>query len=307
MISRRQFLHRSAAGIVAARMLASTTRDVAASPLGLPIGGQVYPHRQRIQDGDFAGLLKDMKDLGIGNVELDSPGYAFAASLADGKQTRRIIDDHGLKCPSVHFTMKELRTALPGAIAWAKDVGAGQVSTASLGGKSTNGVTTLDEVKRAADEFNGIAADVAKAGLLTTLHNETFEHSRIEDGRLTYHVLFDLLDPKTVFMQFQMSSVPITGDPVGLFTKYPNRFRSLHLQGVDSAASRVESALGAASPVGGRQAAGGRGPQLAVGHDSLDWPKIFAAAKIGGITNYFVEQSWDLMVQSVAYLKTLNV
>jgi sugar phosphate isomerase/epimerase len=307
MISRRQFLHRSAAGLVAAGTLASRPRGLAASPLGFPIGGQVYPHRQRIQDGDFAGLLKDMKDLGIGNVELDSPGYAFAVSLADGKQTRRIIDDHGLKCPSVHFTMKELRTGLPAAIAWAKDVGAGQVSTASLGGRSTNGVTTLDEVKRAADEFNAIAAEVAKAGLLTTLHNETFEHSRIEDGRLTYHVLFDLLDPKTVFMQFQMSSVPITGDPVDLFTKYPNRFRSLHLQGVDSSVRRAEAAAPAGAAVGGRQAGGGRGPQLAVGHDSLDWPKIFTAAKTGGITNYFVEQSWDLMVQSVAYLKTLNV
>jgi hypothetical protein len=32
-----------------------------------------------------------------------------------------------------------------------------------------------------------------------------------------------------------------------------------------------------------------------------------SGGKIGGITNYFVEQSWDLMVQSIAYLKTLNV
>jgi hypothetical protein len=43
-----------------------------------------------------------------------------------------------------------------------------------------------------------------------------------------------------------------------------------------------------------------------VGKDSLDWPKIFAAAKAGGVRNYFVEQSWDLTVQSVGYLKTLN-
>jgi sugar phosphate isomerase/epimerase len=59
---------------------------------------------------------------------------------------------------------------------------------------------------------------------------------------------------------------------------------------------------------GGRGAGGGRaGRQLAVGHDSLDWKRIFTAAKTGGVTNYFVEQSWDLTVQSVAYLKTLNV
>ena len=74
------------------------------------------------------------------------------------------------------------------------------------------------------------------------------------------------------------------------FNKYPGRFLSMHLQGVDL------------------HAAGGQrgGPQLAVGKDSLDWPKIFAAAKTGGVKNYFVEQNWDLTVQSVAYLKTLN-
>jgi sugar phosphate isomerase/epimerase len=293
MISRRQFLNSTAGTVVAAGVLASWTRKLEANPLGMPIGGQVYPHRQRVKDGDFGGLMRDMKDLGIGNVELDSPGYAEFVSLADGKQTRRVLDDHGLKCPSVHFTMRELRTALPAAIDWAKEVGAGQVSTASLGGTSANGTTTLDEVKRAADEFNGIAAQVAQAGLITTLHNETFEHSKVEDGRLTYHVLFDLLDPRTVFMQYQMSSTRITGDPVMLFTKYPNRFRSMHLQGVD---------LNAPVPPGGRGA-----PQAAVGHDSLDWPKIFTAAKTGGITNYFVEQAWDLFVQSVTYLKTLNV
>jgi hypothetical protein len=39
----------------------------------------------------------------------------------------------------------------------------------------------------------------------------------------------------------------------------------------------------------------------------VDWPKVFAAAKTCGVKNYFVEQAWDLTVQSVAYLKTLNV
>jgi hypothetical protein len=50
-----------------------------------------------------------------------------------------------------------------------------------------------------------------------------------------------------------------------------------------------------------------RAPAVAVGKDSLDWPKIFAAAKAGGLKNYFLEQSWDLTVQGVAYLKTLKV
>jgi hypothetical protein len=44
-----------------------------------------------------------------------------------------------------------------------------------------------------------------------------------------------------------------------------------------------------------------------VGQDSLDWKKIFTAAKIGGIKNYFVEMKLDLMKASVPYLRNLQV
>jgi hypothetical protein len=52
---------------------------------------------------------------------------------------------------------------------------------------------------------------------------------------------------------------------------------------------------------------GGRRAQVAVGQGSIDWVKTFTAAKVGGVKNYFVEQSWELTQQSVAYLKTLKV
>jgi len=116
------------------------------------------------------------------------------------------------------------------------------------------------------------------------------------DGRVTYEVLLELLDPKLVKMQFPNVGMTAVGDPVMYFTKYPGRFISMHLQGVDS--------IAVAPAAGGGP--GGRAPALAVGKDSLDWPRIFAAAKTGGVKNYFVEQSWDLTIQSVAYLKTLN-
>jgi hypothetical protein len=46
---------------------------------------------------------------------------------------------------------------------------------------------------------------------------------------------------------------------------------------------------------------------MAVGQDSLDWKKIFAAAKTGGIKNYFVEMNLDMMKASVPYLHSLQV
>ncbi len=162
--------------------------------------------------------------------------------------------------------------------------------------------------------------------MLQTLHDEVFEMSKLEDGRLTYQLLLDYLDPNLVKMQFQISAMRVVGDPVMYFNKYPGRFASMHCQGVDLNApmptprSSGTDADAAASHGGGRTpnggpargggaARGGRGGgrQLAVGHDSLDWKAIFTAAKTGGLTNYFVELPWDLTVQSVAYLKTLDV
>ncbi len=41
-------------------------------------------------------------------------------------------------------------------------------------------MTSLEEVKRAADEYNKIAANAKKAGLQQFLHNETLENSKLE-------------------------------------------------------------------------------------------------------------------------------
>ena len=61
-----------------------------------------------------------------------------------------------------------------------------------------------------------------------------------------------------------------------------------------------------AGPVRPAPVGGGRGG-LSVGEDTVDWPAVFAAAKIGGMKNFFIEQAWDLTVKSAAYLKTLTV
>ena len=283
--SRRAFLEKAAAGAATAGVF-SAGRGLHAAPLGLPIGSQTWPHRERIRKGDLAGLCKDLKALGVGTLEMCSPGYPEFTGLTDGKQTRKVIEDHGLTCPSAHFTMEEMRTKQQQMIAWAKDIGMTQMGVATLAEGPPGGKTTMDAVKRAADEYNKIGETAAKAGIVQFLHDEEFEAAHA-DGRLVYEILIDRLDPRYVKFQYQMSAMPQVGDVVGYFTKYPGRFISMHLQGVDPKA---------APP----------GAQLAIGKDGVDWAKVFAAAKTGGVKNYFVEQSWDLTVQGVAYLKTLN-
>lgn len=263
--------------------LAAGVVPLRANPLGLPIGSQTWPHRQMIKDGNFAGLAKTLADIGVQQVEMCSPfGYNDFASLSDGRQVKRILADHGLACVSSHFSMRELRQQQSESIAWAKDVGITQMIVASLGAGNS---PTLDDVKRAADEYNRIAATAGQAGMQQGLHNEGFEVSTV-DGRRTYDVLMTLLDPELVKFQFQMSTISQGFAAHEYFTKYPGRFFSMHLQDVDLNAPG--------------------GTQVAIGKGSIDWAKTFSAAKIGGVRNYFVEQSMELTRASVAALRAMK-
>jgi sugar phosphate isomerase/epimerase len=46
---------------------------------------------------------------------------------------------------------------------------------------------------------------------------------------------------------------------------------------------------------------------MAVGQGTLDWRRIFTAAKTGGLKNYFVEMNLDLMRASVPFLRQMQV
>jgi sugar phosphate isomerase/epimerase len=260
--------------------------ELQANPLGLPIGCQVWPHRATLTD--LPAFLSRMAGIGVTRLELCSPiGYgAQFASLSNGKEVKKILSDHGFRSESSHFSMSELRHSQEKSLDWAKEVGIKQIITASLGDGNGGDHPTLDQVKRAADEYNKIAEITAKAGLQQGLHNEGFELSTV-DGKRTYDLLFELLDPKLVKFQFQMSTISAGLIAADYFTRYPGRFFSMHVQDVDMKAENH--------------------PQVAVGKGSIDWVKTFATAKKGGVRNYFVEQDWPLTQESVAYLKTLKV
>lgn len=300
-ISRRHFMTRSAA-CGAAGLLALRALPARANPLGLPIGSQVYPLRSMLQD--LPSFVKKMAKIGVTRLELCSPiGYGRDfASLSDGKEVKKILADHGLKAESSHFTMHELRQSQEKSIAWAQEVGVVQMITASLGDGNGGNNPTLDQVKKATEEYNKIAEAAARAGMQQGLHNEGFEISTV-DGKRTYDLLLDLLDPKLVKFQFQMSTITAGFVAADYFVKYPGRFFSMHLQDVGMNA-QAPAAAPKVSPKAQRRR---RYPQAAVGRGSIDWAKTFSTAKTGGVKNYFVEQNWELTKLSVAYLKTLNV
>jgi len=296
-MSRREFVERTVIGAAAAGFLGAAGSTAHANPLGWPIGSQTYPHRALMKE--FPAFCKTMADMGVTRLELCSPlGYAEFAPLADGKEVKKILDDHGMKSESSHFGLKELREKQAQSIAWAHEVGITQMLTASLSDGNGGNTPTLDQVKKAAEEYNAIAAAAAKAGIQQGLHNEGFERSMI-DGIRTYDRLFDLLDPKLVKFQFQMSEIAYGMVGTEYFTKHPGRFISMHVQDIDMNAPLPEP------PPGGARGRG-RG-QVAVGKGTIDWAATFKAGKAAGVQNYFVEQAMPLTIESVAALKAMKV
>src|SRR5215813_1439142 len=179
VISRREFIKNSALSAAAAGLV-SADAELRATPLGLPIGCQTWPVREMIAK-DFPGTIKQLANAGFQTVELCSPaGYADSgfAGLAkySGTELRKILSDAGVSCVSSHFGIQELRENQEARIAWAKDVGLTQMIVPSLDGPKN---PTLDDVKRAADEYTKMGERSAKAGIQQGLHNEEFECSTV--------------------------------------------------------------------------------------------------------------------------------
>ena len=284
-MSRRDFVKSASAIAATAGLISSAAPELLANPLGLPIGCQTWPVRNMIAQ-DFPGTIRQLADAGFQSIELCSPvGYADSgfAGIAkySGAELGRIFSDSGVACVSSHFSIKELRDNQDGRIAWAKDVGLTQMIVPTLEGPKK---PTMDDVKRAADEYNKMGEKSARAGIQQGLHNEDFELTEV-DGKRTYDILLELLDPKLVKFQFQVSTISRGYDAAEYFMRYPGRFFSMHVQGWSAQTRKI----------------------MPVGQDTLDWKKIFTAARTGGIKNYFVEMNLDMMKASVPYLRDLQV
>lgn len=275
--SRRTFLGAGALSLAAVRLHAD--------PLGLPIGCQTYPVREALGKDIPAGL-KQLASIGYKMIEMCSPpGYergGYAPFLKyKASELRQVIKDAGLGCESCHYNFGELKNNLDERIAYAKELGLKQMIVASLGLRRE---ATMSDWMKACDDLNKIGERTLKAGLQTGFHNHAGEFEKI-DGVLIYDQMLGRLDPKLVKMQFQVSVVNMGFHAADYMTKYPGRFISLHLQ--DWSATEKK--------------------QAPVGKGIVEWQKLFAAAKKGGVKNYFVELPMEQLEPSYQYLKALKV
>ena len=270
---------------------------VTADPLGLPMGFQIYGLREAAGK-DFPGTLKQPAAIGYRAMELCSfHGYAKQGfgPLENMKPAdiRKAIEDSNLRCESCHFNAREWDdgAVIDQSIEWAHGVGLKYMILSSAKQKPE---MTMDDWKQNFDLMNKYGGQVKKAGMQFGYHTHGTEWKKI-DGVMVFDELLRSVDPKLVQGQLDLGGVTMGGvDAADYLEKHPGRFCSLHVKDVKKGQTS--------------------GPSVPVGQGDIDWKRVFLAAKVGGIKNYFVEMEvkppvdpMEALKISAAYLHNLHV
>jgi sugar phosphate isomerase/epimerase len=284
-LNRREFITKAAMGTGAALALSQLPKELFANAAfnDIPVGFQSWTIKEQLSK-DFAGTLKMMSSQGYKLIEMCSPkGYATIGfgAFVDMKPAdmRKIISDAGLTCPSCHFGSAELFDDVDARIEWSQQVGLTQMICSTFWLPKT---ATLKDYQDAADKLNKSAEKIKKAGMQAGFHNHEFEFATL-DGQLIYDALMARFDPDLVKMQFQTEVINLGYKAADYFKKYPGRFISAHLS--DWTADKKE---------------------VPVGQGVIDWKEFFAAAKTGGVKNFFVEMAPDKFKDSASYIAKLS-
>lgn len=294
VLTRRGFVQAGAAAVVLGREMFGPAR-AAATPLGLPLGLELYSVREQLPK-DFEGTLKKLGELGYQEAEGADVAGMYKRPAAE---VRQALAAAGLRYVSSHYSWAALSPDVEKAFAYQKEIGAEYVICASPGRRSASAAgggmhgLTMDDWKFNAENFNKAGEKAKSMGLKFGYHNHVAEFAA-ENGVVPFEELMRLTDPALVTFEMDCGWVMVGGgDPVAMLRKYPTRISMLHVKDFKP------------------KAAGAERPDAAdLGKGTVDYKPIFAAAKqAGGIRHCFVEQEgfdepWDEALKTDAeYMK----
>lgn len=266
-------------------------RGALADPDGFPIGLQLYTVGDDLKK-DFDGTMRTIAEIGYKQIE----GNLTVA----GRNAKQIADTAkglGLGWRSIHTSVPELQSGGDRIIQQAHDNGIEYIICAAPWAKDPSRIKKLDpsdplfktfgqfaqfvnilnnldldDWKWMVEFFNTFGEKAKKAGLTFGYHNHNFEFKNL-DGTLPYELLLTGTNPDYVSFELDCGWMVSAGhDPVAYLTKYPKRYRLLHIKD-----------LAPNQPPGGIKT-------TEVGSGTINWKKIFGVVPQTSVAGYYVEQ-----------------
>ena len=229
----------------------------------MPIGLELYSVRNELSK-DPQGTVGAVAKMGYQVVEFFAPYFTWTTDQA--KETRKRMDDLGIRCNSTHNNQPSFSTeGLPKAIELNHIIGSKYIVMASAG--RVNG---LDGWKKVADQLAAVSEKLQPEGLRTGYHNHKPEFMVIEGKRPMEVIAAGT--PKEVMLQFDVGTCVEAGtDPVAWINANPGRIRSIHCKDWGAGPDR--------------------GYRVLFGEGDAPWKAIFTAAEsAGGVEYYLIEQ-----------------
>lgn len=265
-MKRREFIQTTSLAALGAATLSSF------SPVNKKkIGLQLYTLRDIIGQ-DVKGVLTKVASYGYKELE--------AYSYNDGKifnmpylEFTNLVKSLGMEVTSGHHLLgkSESTKMMKGTVmnGWEK-----AVSDSKASGQKFMVVAFLIPDER--NDYKGVCEALNKAGevcnkygIRLNYHNHDFEFEQF-DGQVAYDFMLKELDPKLVGMEMDLYWVNVAKqNPLDYFKKYPGRFEQWHVKDMDKIDPKK---------------------QVDIGTGRIDFPSIFAHAKMAGLKHFYVEQ-----------------
>jgi sugar phosphate isomerase/epimerase len=244
IMNRRNFLKNTAITVAA---ISSPMQDIFASNgLKNKMGIQLFSLPKMLSE-DFAKSIKMLSKMGYTELELFgpfpfsteqaktswasmTPMLGFSGSGYFGKSIKEIkslLSDNGLKTPAMHTDLDTLLTKMGKLGEAAHVLGQKYVTLPAIPNEYRK---NIDDYKRIAETFNKIGEDAKKNGVKFGYHNHGYGIKPL-DGQIPLQIILDNTDPKLVFFELDIFWTAAGGaDPIEYLTKYPNRYKMLHLK-----------------------------------------------------------------------------
>jgi sugar phosphate isomerase/epimerase len=238
-------------------------RGYASASASIPVGLELYSVRDALKK-DPEGTLRAVAGMGYQAVEFYAPYFEWTDAQA--KQTRKLLDELGMRCYSTHngddyFSAKNIERV--------RDL------NLILGSKYvvlawTDPKTGMDGWKLVADKLNAATDALAPAGLKAGYHNHQAEFTAV-GGVRPMEIIAKNTKPSVMLQLDVGTCVEAGADPVAWIRANPGRIRSIHCKEWSPDPDK--------------------GYKVLFGEGVVDWKGIFQAAEsVGGVEYYLVEQ-----------------
>lgn len=277
-------------------LLSLTTISVSASSASVAdhLGLQMYSLRATTKEKGMDAALDQAKSFGFKYIEGGAPQKGTTI-----EQAKKDLESRGLKMVSAGFGYEKLGSDLANCVEQAKQLGVEFVMISWI--PHQGDVFTEAEAIKAVQDFNNWGAAFKAAGIQLVYHPHGYEFKPRADGSTLFDVIAQ--GTKADAVNFEMDVFWATHggqDPVKLLTKYPDRFKMMHVKDIRKGA-----------PTGIYTGHAPETDDVPVGTGQVDWPTLLRKAQEVGVKWYFIEDESSAPLknipESVSYIKSLGL